>query len=386
MARPTDALITGFVKSPVLLEASLAPVRRLRQEGILRSIHCVTWDSAELDPFVAPLAAMDDVRLTRVTQPNAQGSPGRRGLAYQIENLKAGLELLDGDGLVLKLRPDFVADANLLRDKIVHFDALCAPVSRRAPNGVTMPEPVLANKMWIPWADSNQPFFFEDAAFLAAAADARKLVSRLMPEDGPILDDAIWGSYAHVVRYGRIFAGAWPIFANYLKYYRAFITDMDYRRKLVPLLVADGFFWHLVVAHAWILHSQFHVDAGAQGAVQFYANNCNKDADWSKPESLRTANPYDNIAMWRDGTHAGGALLNVSRAFGRLINDDWQRALLSGPLSDFPADTLRTLMENIAAYRDGRLADIERIFYGKLMRFRRANWPADDCAALDGAA
>ena len=56
--KPVDALVTGFTKSPELLDRSLAPLRRLKQENIIREIHCVTWDGAELDPYVAPLAAM----------------------------------------------------------------------------------------------------------------------------------------------------------------------------------------------------------------------------------------------------------------------------------------------------------------------------------------
>ncbi len=126
--RPTDALVTGFCKSPLVTEKSFAPLRRLRQEGHLRAIHYVTWDNPEIDACVAPVTAMDDVTVTRVPQPDARGTPGERGVVYQVENLRAGLALLPPDGLVLKLRPDFVASARLLRDKIVRFEQFCAPV------------------------------------------------------------------------------------------------------------------------------------------------------------------------------------------------------------------------------------------------------------------
>jgi hypothetical protein len=43
MQRPVDALVTGFTKSPELLARSLDSLRRLKQEGIIRDIHCVTW-------------------------------------------------------------------------------------------------------------------------------------------------------------------------------------------------------------------------------------------------------------------------------------------------------------------------------------------------------
>ncbi len=79
--------------------------------------------------------------------------------------------------------------------------------------------------------------------------------------------------------------------------------------------------------------------------------------------------------MWRAGCHAGGALLNVSRGFGRLVDEDWQKALFAAPLSDLPPATLRALMENAAASGDGRLAGIEQNFYAGLERLHRAAWP-----------
>ena len=53
--RPVDALITGFVKAPRLALEALAPLRRC-VEGHIRTIHYVTWDSPEFDPYVAPIA------------------------------------------------------------------------------------------------------------------------------------------------------------------------------------------------------------------------------------------------------------------------------------------------------------------------------------------
>jgi hypothetical protein len=373
--RPADALITGFVKSPAVLERSLAPIRILRREGLIRHIHCVTWDSPELDSFLRPLAAMDDVALTRVPQPEIQGNGDQRGVAYQVRNLEAGLALLpDEDALVLKSRPDFIADPALLRDKIVNFDTLCAPVSTTAPNGVAMPEPVLASKIWIPWADSNQPFFFEDAAFLGRLRDVRKLVTPLDSADHAMLGRGNCGSYAHAVRYAKIFLQRWPIFAGYLRHYDCFVNDLYYRMKMVPMMLDDGFFWHLLIAHAWILYSQFHVDCGEPGALTFYANNVNKNADWSQPQTLKTANPYDDLVNWRRDTRPGEATHSVRRAYGRLVDDAWQTALFTKPMPDFPAEMLSALMANTAACRDGRLTGIERDFYLGLDKFYRGYW------------
>jgi hypothetical protein len=381
--RTADALVTGFVKSPVVLERSLAPLRALRAEGLIRHIHCVSWDGAELDDWLAPLAAMKDVVLTRVPQPDATGTGNQRGVVYQVRNLDAGLRLFSGeDGLVLKYRPDFVASADFLREKIAGFDRLCAPVSNVAPNGVAMPAPVLHNKIWIPWADSNQPFFFEDATFLGTLRDIRKLVTPLDADDHAMLGVSNCGSYAHVVRFAKIFLARWPLFRGYLGHYDAFVNDLYYRMKLVPKMLDDGFFWHLLIAHAWILHSQFHVDCGAQGDLCFYANTVNKSADWSRPETLKTANPYDHVANWRGDTRPGEATHSVRRAYGRLVDDAWQTALFTQALPDFPAEILAGLMTNAAASGDGRLREIERDFYAGLDEFYRGYWgrPRGGCS------
>jgi hypothetical protein len=296
MNHPADAIVTGFVKSPVVLQRSLAPLLQLKQEGVLRSIICVTWDTCEIDAWVAPLADMQGISLVRVPQPSVQGTANQRGVVYQVRNLDAALaQFADDDALILKSRPDLVVNVDLLRAKIVNFDSLCAVSDGQTALGVKMQRPVLGSKIWIPWADSNQPFFYEDAVFLGRQKDLGKLVTSLSQQDMDILGEPVCGTYAHVVRFAGIFASRYRLFANYLRNYRYFINDIDYRLRLVPQILNDGFFWHVLVAHAWILHSQFHVDAGRQGDIVFYANNVNQNADWSKPESLRTATPYDYI-------------------------------------------------------------------------------------------
>jgi len=364
MPQFADAIVTGFVKSPALLRRSLAPLLQLKQEGVLRSIACVTWDTGEIDPYVAPLAEMPEVSLVRVPQPAVQGTGNQRGVVYQARNLDAALSQIAGeDPLVLKLRPDLVVNVDFLRGKIANFDTLCAVPDAQSALGVKMPKPVLHSKIWIPWADSNQPFFYEDAMFLGRKKDLRKLITPLSREDMDILGDPLCGQFAHVVRYARIFVSRYSLFAEYLRNYRYFINDLDYRRHLVPHLLNDGFFWHVLVAHAWILHSQFHVDAGRQGEISFYANNVNQNADWSNPDSLRNAPPYDYIDKWRAGTKPGEATSSVKRAYGRLADDAWQCAFFTRELPDFPRATLKRLLENIAMCRDGRLKGIESDFY-----------------------
>jgi hypothetical protein len=241
-----------------------------------------------------------------------------------------------------------------------------------------MPKPALQHKIWIPWADSNQPFFYEDAMFLGRKKDLRKLVTPLTREDMEILGDPLCGQFAHVVRYARIFVPRYPLFADYLRNYRYFVNDFDYRREIVPHLLNDGFFWHVLIAHAWILYSQFHVDAGRQGDISFYANNVNPNADWSNPDSLKNAPPYDYIDKWREGTKPGAAMPSVQRSYGRLADDAWQSAFFTCELPDFPQATLKKLLKNIAECRDGRLRGIERDFYRRTAALHQRFWPPQE--------
>jgi hypothetical protein len=370
MTRPTDAIVTGFVKSPLLLERSLAPLRRLKHEGIIRDIHYVTWDTPELDRWVEPVSSIHGVTLTRVPQPDAPGSGFWRGVVYQVANLKAGLKLLrDRDGLVLKWRPDFCARHSFIRDKIVNFDQLCTPPDNSC-LGVAMPKRVFQAKLWIPWADCNAPFFFEDAAFLGQRRDVEKLVTPLVSADREILDDPFCGSYGHAVRYGQPFAAAYPLLAKYLRHYRYFPHEINARRHLLPHLLAEGFYWHLLIAHAWILHSHFHVDIGVHRDLSFYSNAVNREGDWSRYETLRVAPPYDGIAGWREGTEVGHALPSVSRVFGRLMDDAWQKAIFTTGVPDLAAGMLEPMLQNIAQCRDGRLNDLETTFYRDVEKFQ----------------
>jgi hypothetical protein len=374
MRKPVDVLVTGFTKSPDLLARSLEPLRQLKQEQVIRNIHCVTWDGAELDPFVAPLEDMHDVRLTRVRQPDVQGSPNQRGVTYQVRNLAAALELVPDGALILKWRPDFVAKYEFLRGKIMGFDGWSA-VPKNVCFGIAMPPHLFEKKVWIPWADSNSPFFFEDAVFFGRRREIEKLVTPLSGADMEILGDEACGSYAHIVRYAKIFVSRYPLLANYLKLFRFFPRTLEYRLKIVPYMVENGFSWHLLFAHAWILYSQFHVDIGAPDDLSFYANAVNRDADWSRPETLKVTSPYDDTPMWRNGTKAGMAAPSVCRPYGRLMDDAWQKALFTQGVSDLPRATLVSLMENVARCRDGRLAGIEAEFYRGVERIYRQTQP-----------
>jgi len=360
MTRIADAAVTGFAKSRALAEASLSPLRRLRQENLLRRIVCVTWDTPDTDAYADWIGAMDGVTLKRVPQPQVNGTCNQRGIVYQIEALRAALAH-DAE-LTLKSRPDYVFDTGFLRRKLESFDAW-STIPQPKVLGVAMPKPAFESRIWIPWADSSQPFYYEDAAFLGRTRDIAKLVTTVTAAETATLGDARCGSFVHVLRYAKPFLADYPLFASYLRNYRYFGDAIGYRRKLVPHVTGDGFFWYLLVAHAWILHSHFHVDAGRAGELSFHSNTANPGADWSKLETLRLANPYDNLETWRAGAQPGKACPSVQRFYGRLVDDAWQSALFAQPLADFPQAALARILENVAQGGDGRFKGVEGDFY-----------------------
>jgi hypothetical protein len=265
-----------------------------------------------------------------------------------------------------------VIKSDFLRNKIVNFARDCGRVPTMA-LGVAMPKPVLRNKVWTPWADSNQPFFYEDAAFMGRKDDLRKFVVTLSRTDLAMLNVPMCDHYYHIVRFAKPFLERQPVFQRYLRHYRHFTSNMDYRGALMKHIVNGPYFLFLVVAHAWILYSQFHVDCGKLGDVLFYPNTRNKKTDWSNPGSWRQAFPYDDVDGWRETESAGWIVPNIGRPFGRLVSDAWQTALFEGDVGDLPRSTLAPMLEHISQSHDGRLEGLEAAFYEDLAKFHRHN-------------
>jgi len=374
LSRAVDAVVLGFSKTPLLVERSFAPLRQLKQEGVLRNIHYVTWDSPEIDAHIAPILDMLDVQVTRVRQPLAHGEPYQKTIVYQIHNLDAALSLIaEEDTLVLKSRPDFVAKVDFLREKIVDFDFNCEIEKDAAPLGVEMPKPVFNSKIWTPWADSNQPFFYEDAAFLGRKDDVRKLTIPVKRADLDMLALEPCYHYYHIVRFAKIFLQSYPLFDGYLQNYHHITNNMPYRSKLIPHFVKKGgHFISLLIAHAWILNSHFHVDIGEPGDLSFYPNTRNKTTDWSKPETWNLAFPYESVTTWGMTEFPGRFTLNIMRPYARLMDDRWQNALFTREIPELSQESLKRILENISRYGDGRMQKRERSFYDELGSFYRA--------------
>ena len=371
VAQITDAIILGFAKSALLTQQSFAPLRQLKQEGHLRAIHYVTWDSPEIDAFVAPVLAMPEVQVTRLPQPMVQGTAEQKTLIYQIHNLDRALSCIaEDDTVVLKSRPDVLIKTEFLRNKIVHFARDCGTVPNSA-LGVAMPGPVLRNRVWTPWADSNQPFFYEDAALMGRKDDLRNFVIMPTRTDLGTLNAPMCAHYYHIVRFAKPFLSSFPQFQDYLRHYRHLTCNWGYRMALIKHVLNGPYFLFLIVAHAWILYSQFHVDCGALGDILFYPNTRNKKTDWSKPEGWQQALPYEDVEEWRKTEMPGWIVPNIGRPFGRLVSDAWQTALFEGEVGDLPRTTLLAMLTHISQCADGRLSGLEKAFYDDLAQFHR---------------
>lgn len=371
MSQVADAIVLGFSKGPAIVEQSFAAVRQLRREGHLRDIHYVTWDSPEIDPYVAAIEQMPDVKITRVPQPVMEGTPPQKTLRYQIHNLDVALSLIkENDTVVLKTRTDFVPNIDFLRDKIVNFERYCGNVPSSA-FGVSMPVPILRKKVWIPWADSNQFFFYEDSALLGLKSDLIKLNLPVTRTDLHTLEQPLCEHYYHVARYAKAFLPTYPMIRTYLENYKYLTNYPPYRLEMLAHVMNGTYFVFLVVAHAWILYSQFHVDCGAQDTLRFYPNLRNIKTDWSDPKQWQLALPYDEIGRWTGTEEPGLFYPNIKRIYGRQLTDRWQKALFTRYLPDFPHETMVGILKVIARNGEGLLRPYEDEFYADLKNFYR---------------
>ncbi|HEY0282318.1 MAG TPA: hypothetical protein VGC27_06825 [Rhizomicrobium sp.] len=388
MKRSAVAVVVGYTKREGLLRKSFAPLRRLKQAGVIDRILYVTWDKPELDAWLADAAAMPEVELVRVPEPEVSGKPYQKKHFYQTHNIATALSLVPGDEtLVVKLRPDQVIDEVFLASKILAFDHCCAPSRPAACFHVAMPPSPFKMKVWTPWADSNQPFFLEDGLFAALRGDAIKLVT---PAGDDIVrrygdERSLW--ITNVARYIAPFLPDYPIFERYLQAFNLFAQNDACRIEMLNAVITDIFFWHLVIANAWILADNFHIDCGRQGQIVFYPPEGiepGEDKGPDKPfETMAPRHPFDQVETWRAGEKPGSVFHNISRLYGRLMDDSWQHAIFINPsTTDVTRDNLHDFLRNVLLYDHGILAEAENAFYGTVEQIYRRHFPAESEAAV----
>jgi hypothetical protein len=360
-----------------------APLRSLQTKGVIDRIIYVTWDAANIDAAIAPVLDMPGVELVRIPQPTIAGPAHVQSFTYQRRCFDEGLRLIDDpDALILKLRPDFIFEEAFLAAKILAFDFFCAPVERLGTHRSLLPPSPFSARIWIPWADASQPFFYEDGISLGKRADVALLLApqteELIRSSGD--PDSHW--IVHVMRYIHPFLKSYPILQAYLDEFDVFVMDYDYRVQTMPSVSIDLYFWHLVVAHAWILANSFHVDCGHTGQMKFYPNSHYAKQTTRNLDQIETCSPYNAVHDWRASTQPGGIHACISRSFGRLVDDCWQTELFTAPaLRDLTAKNLEGIMERVRDYSDGALDKLEAGFYAEMRqyreKYRREKHPTD---------
>jgi hypothetical protein len=388
MTRCAVAVVTGFTRSAALVERSFATLVALKRAGLLDRILYVTWDRSDIDAYLAPVRRIEEVELVRIAEPKVCGNRLFTGVSCQISNLADALARIDGDDtLVVKLRPDFIADETFLRAKIRDFDSVCAPSGLADSFGVPMPPSPFGAKIWLPWADAGLPLHFEDAAFIGRKADVAKLAVGEAADPLAACDDreTVYGWFSHAARYAAVFLPDYPLFRNYIANFRYFMNDAPYRMAMMPDAIREPFFWRLVIANAWILATSFHIDAGRAGQLAFYSNASNRNADWSNIHALKSHPPYNAVDEWRQAQAPGGMFPCLGRIHARLVDDSWQHALFTRPaLADLTPDNLRGALGRVLAYRPHDPDPAEAPFYRTLDRHfmaRQAAMVPDDAAA-----
>lgn len=364
----TTAIVTGFTVHPALMRRSFAPLVSLRRSGVLDRILYMTWDESQIDAYVAPALEWPEVEVVRIPQPQVNGTPRCKGFVYQSRNLAAALDLVaNPDELVFKTRPDFLIDEAFLADKIATFDRWRAAPDFSHYIPVAMPPSPFKARVWVPWADASAPFFCEDAAFMGLAGDLQLFTDPMADELVKYCGDAGSVNIAHILRFIMPFLDAYPIFKRYLSDFHLFRMEHRYRIKLMPLSANDAFFWHMAVANAWILATSFHVDCGRQGQLHLVDSATARQGIDRPVEELCNSITYKDVEIWRQFEEPGTFLPLLCRAGGRLMDDDWQYKLFSGPVEQgFTHENLLTILNNLNHYNAGILHELENTYYKAL--------------------
>ena len=377
MKRQVVAVVTGVVRNPILMEASFEPLLSLKRQGVIDHILYVTWDRNDLDAHLEPFAANAEIELVREPEPLIEGFEHyRKGFLYQQRNLATALgKIADPEALIIKLRPDFVIDPIFLAAKIAAFDFLCAPSTLAQKIGLPMPPSPFKNKIWVPWADANMPFFIEDGAYMGLHFDIAKLATPAGEDVVMKYGNAACGWVAHVARFAPPFLPSLPIFEGFLKEIGLFVRNFDFRIKMLEAVLGDPFYWHLLYANAWALATSFHIDSGYPGQMHFFPSKLANDVTRRSLDEAAVYPPYSNIESWRAGQKPGGLTPCVARVWARLVDDSWPSALFTCPE---PADTTRenrrTVLVNLIEYRSGVLDEMEHEFYSTMKRLYHDNW------------
>ncbi len=371
MKRKVVALVTGYNKIEFVNAICFEQLCALRRKGVIDRIIYVTWDSPRLDELLAPIIANPDIEVIRIPEPKLTGAPLENSIVFQIRNLQAALtHVTDDNTLVLKTRPDILfLNESFLENKIVNFDELCARSTLPKRIDPSLPAPVFKRKVWMPWGNATEPLFYNDATFLGLKCDIQKLADSGAERFLTILWDERTDRISHTARFFNLFLSDYPILQRYFDNTHCFISTLDYRERFVTLCRRHPFFWHLVVLNAWLMETNFHIDAGGNGDVVFCANRTNQKQVTSI-DDVAFAPPLTCVEAWRNNIRPGAFLNCFQYAVSYLMDNDWAHALFtSRNLSDAKHGDIVTMLRNAVAYDHSRIGVLEDEFYADANTF-----------------
>lgn len=372
MKRDVVALVNGYTRIDFLNRISFSYLKKLREQRIIDRIVYVTWDSPRLDEFLEPIAEMPEVEMIRVPEPEITGAPLAKSVIYQIRNFEASLPYLgDDDTLVLKTRPDFIfINEEFIKSKILNFDTLCArsTVAKRL-KIKTLP-PVFKRKIWIPWASTTEPMFYNDAVYLGLKCDIAKLADRNAERFLDKLWDSRFARMNHMCRALNIFYPDYPILHRFVDNGICFGSAPTYRDRFTTLCARNPFFLRLLVLHAWLLETHFHVDGGMTADMAFCANHTNAYRQLTSIKDLQFEPPLNSIETWRKNTPPGSLKACFKHSMSYLADDNWQHALFtSRKLADATHDDIMEYLGDAIAYDHEKLGLMEDAFYAEATHY-----------------
>lgn len=254
-ASPCHVLVTGQLRTPDRLLASLRQWRQLRAQGLVARVLVVTWDDdARQSPELC--RSVQDLGAELLVRP----APPIRGIGHvwpQTIALLNGLDAIGDDtAWVLKTRADLSIDPGFLRA------LLSAPGLLQCDAGAPFDA-----RIWIPWFERTKPFYVADECFLGASRDLRKLCN--LDESYSLLWNIGCG-VTHIRRFIHPFRAHTDAFEPFL----SSLTECGHFRpdrwEILARLLHDDQYLDAIAAYYAALSSWFRVSS-PDGAITFRA-------------------------------------------------------------------------------------------------------------------
>lgn len=305
---PLNILVTGLLRTPERLRASIGDWSAMRSEGTAARVVMVTWESeAERDPDLC--AELRDAGVELIIRPDTK-IRGIGNIWPQMYSMEVGLDAFEPGDLIFKTRADLWLDPSFL-----------AGVAR-TPGYLDLDLPDGAarrfeRRVWIPWFERSTPFYWSDECFVGLASDLRVLIN--YDESYSLRYPASCG-VTHYRRFVHPFRGISDRTETFLERFTdTGIGRADRWERLSTLLADDTYLSCLAASYA-VGASHFRF-ACPDGVMAF--------RDWS------TGTPEPGDGPMTQAFTPDQAGLEAGHLF---CNDDtWLHRLLAGEL---PADRL----------------------------------------------